>query len=96
MSDKAYVKDALNGEAAISEVVISRVTIKPEIEATVPVWKDGKVAAALIARMGADYLCGITEDIGYGDSGYAFIMNRSGTVIAHPDIQKVTPSVTTR
>ncbi len=90
MSDKTYVKDALDGRSAISDVVISRVTIKPEIEATVPVWKDGEVVAALIARMGADYLCGITEDIGYGESGYAFIMNRSGTVIAHPDIQKVT------
>jgi methyl-accepting chemotaxis protein len=90
MSDKVYVKDALDGKAGVSDVVISRVTRKPEIEAAVPIRKDGTVVAALIARMEADYLSGITEDIGYGEEGYAFIMNSSGTIIAHPDVQKVT------
>ncbi len=90
MSDRVYVKAALEGKSGVSDVVISRVTRKPEIEAAVPIKKGETVVGALIARMEADYLSGITGDIGYGEKGYAFIMNSSGTVIAHPDVQKVT------
>jgi methyl-accepting chemotaxis protein len=89
MSDRAYVKDALAGSARVSDVIISRVTRKPEIEATVPVYKEGEVIGAVIARMEADYLSEITSDIGYGEAGYAYMMNGSGTIIAHPDTQKV-------
>lgn len=89
MSDRVYVKAALEGKSGVSDVVISRVTRKPEIEAAVPIKKGETVVGALIARMEADYLSGITGDIGYGEKGYAFIMNSSGTVIAHPDVQKV-------
>ena len=89
MSDRAYIKDALAGNARVSDVIISRVTRKPEIEAVVPVFKEGEVIGAVIARMEADYLSEITSDIGYGEAGYAYMMNSSGTIIAHPDRQKV-------
>ncbi|MDF2485251.1 MAG: methyl-accepting chemotaxis sensory transducer, partial [Herbinix sp.] len=89
MSDRTYVKNALSGTSKVSEVIISRVTRKPEIEAAVPVYLDGAVIGAMIARMEADYLSEITNDIGYGEKGYAFMMNGSGTIIAHPDAQKV-------
>jgi methyl-accepting chemotaxis protein len=89
MSDRAYVKDALAGKARVSDVIISRVTRKPEIEATVPVYKEGEVIGAVIARIEADYLSEITSDIGYGEAGYAYMMNGIGTIIAHPDTQKV-------
>ena len=89
MSDRTYVKDALEGNSRVSDVIISRVTRKPEIEATVPVYKDGAVIGAVIARMEAGYLSAITSDIGYGEMGYAYMMNKVGTIIAHPDEQKV-------
>jgi methyl-accepting chemotaxis protein len=89
MSDRSYVKEALAGNPKVSDVIISRVTRKPEIEATVPVYKDGAVIGAVIARMKADYLSAITSDIGYGEMGYAYMMNSNGTIIAHPDEKKV-------
>lgn len=89
MSDRIYVKEALAGHTGVSDVIISRVTRKPEIEAAVPVYNNGFVAGAVIARMKADYLSEITKDIGYGEKGYAFMMNGTGMIIAHPDLQKV-------
>ncbi len=89
MSDRSYVKDALSGDSKVSDVIISRVTRKPEIEAAVPVYKDGEIVGALIARMEAGYLSAITSDIGYGERGYAFMMNHEGTIIAHPVQEKV-------
>jgi methyl-accepting chemotaxis protein len=89
MSDRAYVKEALKGKAEISDVVISRVTRKQEIEVAVPVLKEGEIVGALVGRKEADSLSEITMDIGYGEDGYAFMINEHGTMIAHPDNDKV-------
>lgn len=89
MSDRAYVKEALAGNTEISDVIISRVTRKPEIEVAVPVISDGELVGALVGRKSADSLSQITKDIGYGENGYAFMMNGLGTIIAHPDTEQV-------
>ena len=89
MSDRTYVSDALNGKSELSDVIISRVTRKPEIEVAVPVFQGGEVVGALVARMEADSLSVITKDIGYGEKGYAFMINAEGTVIASPEAEKV-------
>lgn len=89
MSDRSYVKDALKGRTSMSDVIISRVTRKAEIEICVPVSKDGAVTGAIIARGEAGTLGEITKDSGYGESGYAFMINGKGRIIASPDIDKV-------
>lgn len=89
MSDRNYVKKAMEGKSSMSDVIISRVTRKPEIEICVPITRNGKVTGALVARTKADTLGAITKDAGYGSNGYAFIINSSGRVIAYPDNNKV-------
>lgn len=89
MKDRSYVASALSGTAQMSDVIISRVTHKPEIEICVPVIKDGKTVGALLARNAADTLGLITRDAGYGKAGYAFMINGEGRVIAYPDSKKV-------
>lgn len=89
MSDRRYVEAALKGTSEISDVIFSRVTRKPEIEVVVPVLKDKVVVGALIARMEADSLSNITKDIGYGEKGYSFMINKEGTIIAHPNKDEI-------
>ncbi len=89
MSDRTYVEAALKGDSEISDVILSRVTRKPEIEVAVPVLKDKEVVGALIGRMEADSLSNITKDIGYGEQGYSFMINKEGTIIAHPNADEV-------
>lgn len=89
MSDRDYVKNALKGKAGMSDVIISRVTRKPEIELCVPVLKDGKTVGAILARKEADTLEKIIQDRGYGKKGYAFMINKDGRYIAYPDTEKV-------
>ncbi|MDF2510230.1 MAG: methyl-accepting chemotaxis sensory transducer [Herbinix sp.] len=89
MSDRVYVEAALKGTSEISDVILSRVTRKPEIEVAVPVLKEKQVVGALIARMEADSLSNITKDIGYGELGYSFMINSEGTIIAHPNADEV-------
>lgn len=89
VSDRSYVKQALKGKAGMSDVIFSRITRKPEIELCVPILKDKKPVAALLARIKADTLEEIIQDRGFGINGYAFMVNGEGRYIAHPDSEKV-------
>jgi len=54
-----------------------------------PIEKNGKIVGALIGRRDGNALSMITDDAGFGNSGYGYIINSSGIVVAHPDREKV-------
>ncbi|MDF2541924.1 MAG: chemotaxis protein [Herbinix sp.] len=87
--DKEYFITSLQGKESISDVMISRVTYEPEVVVAVPVRAENEVVAVLIGTMDGNALSEITKDSGYGMDGYAYIINQSGTIIAHPEKEKV-------
>lgn len=89
LGDREYVKKALAGESNVSDLILSRVTDEIVLMYATPIEKDGKVVGALIGRSDGNALSMITEDTGFGDSGYGYIINSSGIVVAHPDREKV-------
>lgn len=54
-----------------------------------PIERDRNVIGALIGRRDGNSLSIITDDTGFGDSGYGYIINKKVTVVAHPDREKV-------
>jgi methyl-accepting chemotaxis protein len=89
LADREYVQKALKGEANISDVLISKVTGEPVIMIAAPISKDGKVIGVLIGRRDGNSISEIVDDTGFGKDGYGYIVNGKGTVIAHPDREKV-------
>lgn len=89
LADRDYIQKALSGETNISDVLISKVTNEPVIMIAAPIYKDGQVVGALIARKDGNAISEIVDDTGYGEKGYGYIINTQGTVIAHPDRDKV-------
>lgn len=89
LSDREYIKKALNGEANISDVLISKVTNEPVIMIAVPIYKNNKVIGALVGRKDGNALSEVVKSTGYGKEGYGYIVNNKGTIIAHPDKEKV-------
>lgn len=85
LGDRAYVKRAFDGEANVSDLIISRVTNSVVLMYAAPIEKDGKVVGVLIGRRDGNALSLIVDDTGFGDSGYGYIVNLSGTVVAHPN-----------
>lgn len=85
LSDRTYIKKALGGEATISDVLISKVTNSAVIMFAVPIQNDGKVVGALIGRRNGDALNEITDELGIGERGYAFILGADSTMYAHPN-----------
>ncbi len=89
LSDRPYVQRAFEGEANVSDVIISRATNEPVVMVTAPIIDGGEVVGALVARMDAGFLSNMVEDISYGESGYAFVVNEQGTMIANRDRELV-------
>ncbi|MBE0452021.1 MAG: Cache 3/Cache 2 fusion domain-containing protein, partial [Clostridia bacterium] len=51
----------------------------------VPIVDQGKVVGALIARRDGNSLFEIIDEMGYGETGYAYIINDKGVTVAHPN-----------
>ena len=89
LADRAHVIKALNGEVNVSDMLISRVTNEIVFMYAAPIEREGKVVGALVGRRAGEALSDIIKDAGYGESGYAYMINNSGTIVAHPDKERV-------
>ncbi len=91
LGNRSYIIKAFENQTNMSNVIISRVVNKPVIMLATPIRDKAtqKVKAVLIARMDASLLSEITDDLGFGDSGFAFVLNEKGIVIANRDREKV-------
>jgi methyl-accepting chemotaxis protein len=87
LHDRDYIAEALKGNQAISDVIISRVTNSPVVMYAVPAAAGGRETgrAALIGRRDGGFLSTICSRVKVGASGFSFMVNSSGTIIAHPD-----------
>ena len=89
LGDRDYVQRAFDGESNVSNLIISRVTNEPVLMYAVPIENNGRVIGVLIGRRDGNALSQITDEIHYGEHGYAYMINGDGTVIAHHDREMV-------
>ncbi|WP_026893510.1 methyl-accepting chemotaxis protein [Clostridiisalibacter paucivorans] len=87
--DENYIKSALYGKNAISNPMISKIDQTMEIAFSVPIRKDDVVVGVLVGFRDGNYWCDLIEDISFGESGEAFILNEVGTVIGHKNPEYV-------
>ncbi|NCC81791.1 MAG: methyl-accepting chemotaxis protein [Clostridia bacterium] len=83
LGDRSYVQKAFAGETNVSDVLISRVTNSAVMMYATPIYGDsGNVVGVLVARRPGDALTAITDEMGYGENGFAFIIGSNGTFFA--------------
>lgn len=85
LGDRDYVQKALQGEANISGVIVSKVTGEPVIMYAAPIKSGGSVVGALVGRRDGNALSAITDQLGTGKRGYAYVIGPEGTFYAHAD-----------
>lgn len=90
ISDRGYFATVMNGQIAISEPIISKSTGKPIIVVAAPV---KNVAGRVTGLIGATIeLTKITDFVNtetFGETGYAFMVAKDGTVMAHPNTELI-------
>lgn len=83
------IKEALKGRKDVQSLTIDPINNIVTLLYATPVEKNGKVEGAVVARSHGNTLSNITRDAGYGEQGYAYMIDSTGRVIAHPDMDKV-------
>lgn len=89
LGDREYVQKAFAGEAAVSEIIRSRVTNDQVIMVAVPIWKNEAVLGVLIGRKDSSFLSDVIMRMEVGEFGWAAMVGADGTFLAHKDHQYV-------
>ncbi len=83
--DVDYIEKAFQGEANLSDVIVNEATGETIIVYAAPIRKDDRIVGVLIGKKDSSNLNSIIGEMGYGDNGYAYLMNQDGIAMAHPD-----------
>ncbi|WP_378956053.1 methyl-accepting chemotaxis protein [Pelosinus sp. sgz500959] len=88
--DRPYFKEAIKGNTFFTDAYISSFTNAPCITISTPIKNSsGQVVGVFAADISLQSLKGIAENVKVGKNGYIEIIDNVGTVIAHPDHDKV-------
>lgn len=84
LGDREYYRKAVQlKKMIISEPLISKGSGRLSIAIAVPVLENGEVQAIIQATMPLDSLTDMVQDIKFMDSGYGFLVDKSGVILAH-------------
>ncbi|WP_049765265.1 cache domain-containing protein [Alkaliphilus metalliredigens] len=89
IGDRAYFTAAFNGQPAASDILISRATGEMVIIYAAPVIVQGEIIGVFYGRREGTFLSDIVNDINYGETGYAYVINNEGTIVADKDLELV-------
>lgn len=79
----ANIPQIKEGKAFYSDIFVSKLTNLPSFMLCAPIKKDGNLVGFIVAKSSAVFLNELTDKIGYGKTGYAYMVNSTGTVITH-------------
>ncbi len=92
-SDRSYFQSSMQGNVAVSEPLLSRTTGEMSIIISAPLWQDGiphsNIAGVVFFVPVETFLNDIMSSIHISENGGAYMINNAGTMIAHPDAQRV-------
>ncbi len=84
LADREYFKKAIaTHKPAFSSPLVSKSTGKMAVALAVPVTDNGKLTGVLAASVNLDRLTVLIRGVKFLDSGYGFVMDASGLIIAH-------------
>ncbi len=89
VSNRDYFKNAMAGNVDVSDVLVNKATDARSVFISAPLWEGGvygsKVVGVVFFIADADFLNNIINQISIGQKGYVFIIDSTGTAIAHKD-----------
>ena len=86
VDERSYFKAAIEGTLFVSEVMKSKSTGNPVFMISAPIKEKGLVTGVIFGVIDINsFTSEFVDPIRVGDTGYAYIYNREGWVIAHPD-----------
>lgn len=88
-SDREYMQKAVRGEANFSNVIISGSRKVPIVVYARPIRNNGRIVGVIGASIDLEILSELAANYNPGNTGYGFIVENNGKIIAHPDEELV-------
>ena len=90
VGDRDYFKEAKSGKVYIGAAIKSRASGKPVSVVSAPVYGPGGEFAGIVgAILNVDFLCERIAQVKVGQTGYAWIIDKSGLFVAHPKKENI-------
>ncbi len=92
-NDQLHFQAASKGDLFVGEPIINRLNGDIIIISGAPVYNDDKITGTVFI---VDLVASVNDKIGeiaFGKTGYAYIINKEGTVIFHKDEQKIADEI---
>lgn len=81
--------EALKGDTKVIKFESMATTERVVLSIATPIERNGNIVGALLGRRDGYTLSDITDSTSYGETGYCYIIDNNGTIIAHPERDKV-------
>jgi methyl-accepting chemotaxis protein len=88
-SDRQYYKDIANGKDLSWQTLIGKTSKKPALVLAVPIKKNGRTIGAIAGAMTIDDISKSVARWRKGQTGFAFLVDEKGKVVAHQSPQYV-------
>lgn len=88
-SDRQYYKDLIRGKGLAWQTLIGKTSKKPALVLAVPIKSEDQTVGVMAAAMTVDEISKSIATWKKGNTGYAFLVDEKGYVVAHPNRQYV-------
>lgn len=86
VDDRDFFKKSSEGDVFVSDILISKATGDPIFVVSAPVREQNRVIGVILSVIKAEYLSErFINPVKAGKTGYVYMLNKTGIVIAHPD-----------
>jgi methyl-accepting chemotaxis protein len=89
LKDRTYFKNALSGKSSVSDPIVSKTDGGVVIVYAAPIKNNNEVVGILIETRDGNDLSELTDQVKFGETGYAFMIRKDGTNIESTDRNKV-------
>jgi len=84
VADRDYIRESKAGKVHLGTVIKSRATGKPCAPIGAPIYKNGEYVGSVGVILNTDFLSEKIQSVKVGETGFPWMVDKSGLVISHP------------
>lgn len=89
LEDRDYFQAAIAGNPSVGTPVLSKATGNLTVPVAVPIYRNNQVVGVMASTIVAEKLVEVVNQVKVGQTGYAYMIDQTGTFVAYPDKQYI-------